>query len=118
MVMVWLDGGQGEVRGACAPPPPQHHHPKSPHLDPPPPKPTPPSTPLPEPPPPLGGLRPISTGGGVACKSEETSPPWRAPKTSPKFSLPPRELGGNEPNYGGALSAVRAQCNYLGVWPY
>ena len=21
MVMVWLDGGQGEVRGACAPPP-------------------------------------------------------------------------------------------------
>ena len=22
MVMVWLEGGQGEVRGACAPPPP------------------------------------------------------------------------------------------------
>ena len=20
--------------------------------------------------------------------------------------------------FGGALSAVRAQCNYLGVWPY
>ena len=33
MVMVWLEGGQGEVRGACAPPPP---HPKSPRLDPPP----------------------------------------------------------------------------------
>ena len=33
-VSVWLEGGQGEVRGACAPPPPQH--PKSPHLDPPP----------------------------------------------------------------------------------
>ena len=34
MVMVWLEGGQGEVRGACPPPHPQH--PKSPHLDPPP----------------------------------------------------------------------------------
>ena len=22
MVMVWLEGGQGEVRGACVPPPP------------------------------------------------------------------------------------------------
>ena len=36
MVMVWLEGGQGEVRGACAPPPPTPQHPKSPHLDPPP----------------------------------------------------------------------------------
>ena len=45
MVMVWLEGGQGEVSGACAPPPPQH--PKLPHLDPPP-QPT-----LPEPPPPI-----------------------------------------------------------------
>ena len=44
MVMVWLEGGQGEVRGACAPPPPRNTtnhptwtptpHPKSPHLDP------------------------------------------------------------------------------------
>ena len=76
MVMVWLEGGRGEVRGACAPPP---HHPKSPHLDPPPPHnepsqphpkrtlPTPPPYPLPEPhiqcpPPPC--LRPASTGGG------------------------------------------------------
>ena len=59
MVMLWLEGGQGEVRGACAPPPPQH--PKSPHH--------------PEPPPP-------------------------------------------SPLLGGASSAVRAQCNYLGVWPY
>ena len=33
MVMVWLEGGQEEVRGACAPPP---QHPKSPNLDPPP----------------------------------------------------------------------------------
>ena len=22
------------------------------------------------------------------------------------------------PHTGGALSAVRAQCNYLGIWPY
>ena len=46
MVMVWLEGGQGEVRGACAPPPPPNtpnrptwtpsHHPELPHLDPPP----------------------------------------------------------------------------------
>ena len=55
--MVWLEGGQGEVRGACAPPPPPkhpklphldprpHHHPELPHLNPPPPQPT-----LPEPP--------------------------------------------------------------------
>ena len=35
MVMVWLEGGQGEVRGTCAPPPPKWHH-----LDPPPPQPT------------------------------------------------------------------------------
>ena len=49
LMMVWLEGGQGEVRGACAPtpatpqiappgtpPPPHTHHPNSPHLDPPP----------------------------------------------------------------------------------
>ena len=63
MVMVWLEGGQGEVRGT---PPP--------HLDPPPTDP-PDCEPLPEPPPPRG-LRPTSTGGGgVAYKSEETAPP-------------------------------------------
>ena len=52
MVMVWLEGGQGEVRGACAPLPPQH--PKSPHLDPPPNRPSrspPPPKPLLDPPP-------------------------------------------------------------------
>ena len=59
MVMVWLAGGQGKVRGACAPSPPQH--PNLPHLDPPPPTDppgappplspswTPPPLPLPEP---------------------------------------------------------------------
>ena len=82
MVMVWLEVGQGEVRGACAPPP----HPNSPHLDPPPPS-RPPPLPrsslnphsnAPPPPPPQGGLQPTSTltGGGVAYKSEETAPPW------------------------------------------
>ena len=48
MVMVWLEGGQGEVRGACPPPNPQHH--KLPHLDPPPPQP--PQFAPPGPPPP------------------------------------------------------------------
>ena len=51
MVMVRLEGGQEEVRGACAPPP---QHPKLPHLDPPPPNSPhldpPPSPTLPEPP--------------------------------------------------------------------
>ena len=29
------------------------------------------------------------------------------------------EVGGHDGAYkGGTLSAVRAQCNYLGVWPY
>ena len=32
MLMVWLEGGQGEVRGAY--PPPTPNTPKSPHLDP------------------------------------------------------------------------------------
>ena len=45
MVMVWLEGGQGEVSGACAPPPP-HNTPNRPTWTPPP-QPT-----LPEPPPP------------------------------------------------------------------
>ena len=53
MVMVWLEGGQGEVSGACAPPP---QHPKLPHLDPPPPtdppEAPPPQPTLPKPPPP------------------------------------------------------------------
>ena len=56
MVMVWLEGGQGEVRGACAPPP---QHPKSPYLEPPPTTPNcptwtpPPNQPSRSPPPPL-----------------------------------------------------------------
>ena len=68
MVMVWLEGGQGEVRGACAPPPP---HPKLPHLEPPPPpqptlpeRPPPPPKPLLDPPPPPRGLWPTVSWGG------------------------------------------------------
>ena len=91
MVMVWLEGGQGEVRGACAPPP---QHPKSPHLDPPPtttlncptwtPPPAPPIPPpfaLPEPPPqmpppPPRGLRPtVSWGGSWRPKPRGRPPP-------------------------------------------
>ena len=67
MVMVWLEGGQGEVSGACPP-----HHPKLPHLPPPPPH-------HPSLDPPSRGLRPTSTGGwGVTYKSEETPPPCSA----------------------------------------
>ena len=28
------------------------------------------------------------------------------------------DYGATTPHRGGASSAVRAQCNYLGVWPY
>ena len=65
-----LEGGQGEVTGACPPPP--HLHPKSPHLD------TPPPSPLPEapsnPPPPPRGLRPISTAVGKGTKARRRPP--------------------------------------------
>ena len=105
MVRVWLEGGQGEVRGACAPPPPHHHppHPKSPHpdplsptnpLDPAPHRPS--LNPLSNAPTPLGGLWPTSTGGGgeVTYKSEETSPPPWPPSTAclPASNGPPTGL--------------------------
>ena len=32
--------------------------------------------------------------------------------------LPSSRIGEGGVVLGGALSAVRAQCNYLGVWPY
>ena len=48
MVMVWLEGGQGEVRGACAPPPPT---PQIALPGPPPPQPPPRIAPLGPPPP-------------------------------------------------------------------
>ena len=50
MVMLWLEGGQVEVRGACAPPP----HPKLPHMD------SPPQLTIPDPPPPFLKAPPLS----------------------------------------------------------
>ena len=90
----WLEGGQGEVRGACAPPPPPLTTPNlptwtppptdPPNRPPPPPPPPPrpslnpplPMPPPPPPPPPPGAFGPLLLGGGVAYRSEETSPPW------------------------------------------
>ena len=50
-------------------------------------------------------------------------PPQEASKVTPKMPLPCRPASpashGRLLRYsGGALSAVRAQCNYLGIWPY
>ena len=65
MVMVWLEGGQGEVRGACPP----RTTPNRPTWTPPPPPPTfptPPPPPLPVPPPPpfKGAFGPLLLGRG------------------------------------------------------
>ena len=73
MVMVWLEGGQGEVRGACAPPPPPppqiaaHGPPSHPTL---PERPA-PSKPLLDPPPHCPSLKPPSNASPPA-------PPARA----------------------------------------
>ena len=53
MAMVWLEGGQGEVSGACPPPPP-----KLPHLGPPPP----------------GAFGPLLLGGGSRTKARRRPP--------------------------------------------
>ena len=79
-----LEGGQGEVTGACAPPP----HPKSPHLDPPPqptlrtppPRPSlnpPLQCPPPPPPPPPGAFGPLLLRGGSHTKARRRPPPCR-----------------------------------------
>ena len=80
MVMVWLEGGQGEVRGAYAPPPPPARPPATPNR----PTWTPPTPPLPEPappmpPPPPPGLQPNSTlgGGGGRVQKRGDIPPMR-----------------------------------------
>ena len=105
MVMVWLEGGQGEVRGACAPPPPPPH-PKSPYLDPaptpnrptgPPPPPTDPPgappppfapprppplpcpPPPPPPPPPPGASGQQLVGGVVGVQNRGVAPPGMSP---------------------------------------
>ena len=68
MVMVWLEGGHGEVRGACAPPPPPT--PNRPTWNPPPP----PQPTLPEPPPPPKPL---------------LDPPPQSPLAEPPLQCPP-----------------------------
>ena len=101
-------------------PPP--HYPKLPHLDPPPPthppdppphRPSlnPPPSPLPEPPPPMPpppppppprGLRPTSTGGGVASKSEGTAHPWYRGDLDSSDLHPPPDLQKPRPLRGPA----------------
>ena len=78
MVMVWLEGGQGEVRGACPPPP----HPKLPHLDPPPNSPhlhPPPKPLLAPPPPPPPPIRPSLTPPSHPPPPPPPPPPQEAP---------------------------------------
>ena len=83
MVMVWLEGGQGEVRGACPPP-----HPKFPYLDPPPP----PTLPTAPPPPPSWGPSAhFYRGGSRVQKPGECRKKFycRSPHTHHKKSHPP-----------------------------
>ena len=85
MVMVWLEGGQGEVRGACAPLPPlptpqiaSPGPPPQPTLpEPLPPKPLldPPPIALPEPPPPQGASGQQLVGGVVGVQNRGVAPP-------------------------------------------
>ena len=92
MVMVWLEGGQGEARGAYDPPPPSPPNtPNRPTWTPPPPRAidppgAPPPKPLLDPPhrpslnrpsnPPPPGLRPtVSWGGELASRTEGLPPP-------------------------------------------
>ena len=120
MVMLWLEGGQGEVRGASHPPlapqiaPPgsPHHHPNSPNLDPPPTDPlgAPPPRPFgpPRPPPPPSaqfqattkrGCRPwaesqLGTSKSGAGLLPPPPPPLKAwpPKTPPPHAPPSPHL--------------------------
>ena len=94
LVMVWLEGGQGEVRGACPPPPPQH--PKSPHLDPPPPPriaplgaPPPPTDPPGAPPPP-----PLYPPHSPSLNSPLRCPPPPPPPPPPKGASGQQLVGG------------------------
>ena len=85
MVMVWLEGGQGEARGACAPPPPLApplNTPNLPTWTPPPNRPSlnpPPSNAPPPPPPPppplLGAFGPLLLGGGSRVQKRGDVPP-------------------------------------------
>ena len=53
-----------------------------------------------------------------ACGSSGSPPPppWETP--SPPRANPPPHPPADPPPQGGALRAVRAQCSYLGAWPY
>ena len=94
MVMVWLEGGQGEVRGAYVPPPP---HPKSLRLDPPqptlldpppispPPDPPLPCPPPPPPPPPQGASGQQLVGGVVGVQNRGVAPPGVSRDVSPRL---------------------------------
>ena len=117
-------------------PPP--HYPKLPHLDPPPQPtlPTPPPSPLPEPPrhrpslnpppsplpeppppmpppppppPPHRGLRPTSTGGGVASKSEGTAHPC-------VDYISPCALRLVQPDYGNGWLGLYLMGMVDGIW--
>ena len=78
MVMLWLEGGQGEVRGACAPPPPPTPQIAQPGPPPPtdPPRAPPPSPLLdPPPPPPQGASGQQLVGGVVGVQNRGVAPP-------------------------------------------
>ena len=90
MVMVWLEGGQGEVRGACAPPLPTTPQiappgspppptPMRPTWNPPPPTDPPGAPPSPkpllDPPPPQGASGQQLVGGVVGVQNRGVAPP-------------------------------------------
>ena len=80
MVMVWLEGGQGEVRGACAPPPPP-----TPQIAPPGPPPPPPrNAPLGPPPQPT---LPEPPAPPIPPPLALPEPPLRCPPPPPPPSL-------------------------------
>ena len=108
MVMVWLEGGQGEVRGACAPPPPTpqiappgppppHHHPELPHLDPP------PTDPPGGPPPPLLYPPPIRP----PC-----TPPFNPPPPPPPQGASGQQLVGGVVGVQNRRIARPVPCSY------
>ena len=80
MVMAWLEGGQGEVTGACPTPTPTTTQ-NCPTWTPPPtdlPAPPPPRSSLNPPPPPKGAFGPLLTRGSHIQKRGDTPPPWLA----------------------------------------
>ena len=132
MVMLWLEGGQGEVRGACAPPPPTPQMappgpppPPAPRIAPlgpppnrpsrsPPPQPLlypPPHSPsLNPPPPPPRGLRPTVSWGGSWRPEPRGRPPRGAPQPLCNCSeLAPRAPSPSSKPLGGGGDCVLGQ---------